>query len=248
MKDTTQRQGTQIRTTGRMGSISVPNALTEWDGLDPYDFRVAVWLSSHTAEYAKSVSQVGIARRLNMAQGRVIKSLTRLKELGLVQIDSGGPRGSKLITFDLDAWQSLPPLTTRELTSHHVRADLSPRETQEDHREDHREVLQSETSSPPRRERPRDAIWDALTEYVGPVATRAEESRRAGVAKQLKAVDASAEQILDRCREYRRRWPNVDLTDTALVSHWSALANVTRQAADPRGVQDKFGNWHPREY
>jgi hypothetical protein len=68
-----------------------------------------------------------------------------------------------------------------------------------------------------------DEIWDALEAELGPVATRSERGKRNRVVKDLKAVDAKPEEIASRCRAYRKLWPGVALTDTALSAHWSKL-------------------------
>lgn len=76
----------------------------------------------------------------------------------------------------------------------------------------------SKTSSSPRK---RDLLWDALESEIGPARTRSEASRRGGVLKQLREVDATPEEVVRRCRAYKKRWPTATLTDTALVNNWS---------------------------
>lgn len=71
--------------------------------------------------------------------------------------------------------------------------------------------------------RPRDEIWDALENELGPVATKSERGKRNNVVKQLRDIGATPAEIRDKCRAYRTRWPGIELTDTALASHWSKV-------------------------
>jgi hypothetical protein len=80
-------------------------------------------------------------------------------------------------------------------------------------------------------------VWDALVEHVGDVTTKPETSRRAKVVNDLRGVGATPEQIAQRCREYRRRWPTMDLTDTALLNHWSKLEAKTNERALNNGAR-----------
>lgn len=92
-------------------------------------------------------------------------------------------------------------------------------------------IPKTETEDCERREtsslavRQRDEVWDALVTECGDAVTGPEKSRRGKVVKELKAVGATAADIHARCAEYRRRW-TVELTDTALMSHWSKMAHV----------------------
>ncbi len=79
-----------------------------------------------------------------------------------------------------------------------------------------------------------DVIWDALVAELGYPGTRNERSKRNGVVRQLREVNATPSLIAERCAEYRRRWPGIDLTDTALVNQWTLLGTVGPQVR--RGV------------
>lgn len=87
-----------------------------------------------------------------------------------------------------------------------------------------------EKSGRPRQKRPQDPLWDALVEALGyGPATASERGAWNGALKQLREVDASPEDIADRCAEYRKRWPKVALTPPALAKHWSELAHTNGQ-------------------
>jgi len=64
-----------------------------------------------------------------------------------------------------------------------------------------------------------------LTVELGKISTRSERGRRNAAVKELRDVGATPDEISARVREYRKRWPHLTLTETALVKHWSALAN-----------------------
>lgn len=73
--------------------------------------------------------------------------------------------------------------------------------------------------------RPRDELWDALTAELGsPPATRSERGRWNKAVKELREAGATPADVKSRCVVYRRRWPGVSLTPTALSSNWGSLA------------------------
>ena len=78
-----------------------------------------------------------------------------------------------------------------------------------------------------RAERPRDELWDALVEECGIDPSSITKSMRGslnGAAKQLRDVGATAPDVHARAERYRRKWPTVSLTPSALAKHWATLA------------------------
>lgn len=77
-----------------------------------------------------------------------------------------------------------------------------------------------------RRQRPPDPIWDALVEAlridVKQLTTTARGAVNRAVAE-LRAVEATPQQIAERAHAYRRTYPNTSLTPSALVKHWAQL-------------------------
>lgn len=71
--------------------------------------------------------------------------------------------------------------------------------------------------------RPADPLWDALVAVCGPAVTHPEQSRRGKCVKDLRAVGATASDVAARAATFRRLWPRITLTDTALVGRWSTL-------------------------
>lgn len=61
----------------------------------------------------------------------------------------------------------------------------------------------------------------ALEETVGECATRPEHKRRSKTVNELLAAGATPDEVRARAGRYRRGWPEMELTDRALVEHWS---------------------------
>lgn len=72
--------------------------------------------------------------------------------------------------------------------------------------------------------RKRDELWDALVAELGDVSTKTERGERNGAVKELREAGATADEIHLRCRAYRRRWPEITLTASALKKHWTSLS------------------------
>lgn len=91
------------------------------------------------------------------------------------------------------------------------------------------------------RQRPQDAIWEALVAAVGLAPTEITRGRRGALntaAKQLREVGATAEEITTRAVAYRARWPKAALTETALAKHWSSLGTEPQAAPAPQADPD----------
>lgn len=76
--------------------------------------------------------------------------------------------------------------------------------------------------------------WDALVAGIGVTpTTSAERSKYGKVVGELRAAKATPEEILRRCDNYRLHWPNVELTPTALLEHWSRMEHPPPERAAP---------------
>lgn len=71
--------------------------------------------------------------------------------------------------------------------------------------------------------RKKDVLWDTLTAELGEPATKSERGRRNKALKELRDIGATPEDIRSRLRNYRRRWPGVEVTATALAANWTTL-------------------------
>lgn len=75
------------------------------------------------------------------------------------------------------------------------------------------------------KERPRDPIWDALTDLFGEPQTKTEKSLRGKTVRELREVNATPAGIKARAAEWPRLYPKIDLTQTALTKHWTKLGD-----------------------
>lgn len=95
----------------------------------------------------------------------------------------------------------------------------------------------------PARNLERDEMWDALTAAIGEAKTKTERSNRGRTVTELLEAGATPEQIGPRCDEYRRRYANAALTDSALRKHWSDL---TPRDGRPKSIPYNGGMLDPR--
>lgn len=215
-----------IQSRGRRGSTVVPNWRWEDTSLDPYELRIAGWLASHADSWcAEHVTRNEIAQRLGISAGKVSKSMERLVEVGIVALSSapnqkGGAGIDRwVVIFDFDAWENRSRgdrITGHEVTMNRSRGDQHYRTTEED---------QSDGAA---RKRPRNELWDALEAEMGPAETRTAQSLRGKAVRDLKEVGATPADVHARCAAYRRKYRDLDLTETALLKHWSRLNTPKR--------------------
>jgi len=99
----------------------------------------------------------------------------------------------------------------------------------------------AERETKPRKPRAPDPIWDALVAACGVDTTSMPDSARSacnGAVAQLRRIGAEPSEILRRAEAFRRHWPQVTLTPTALVRRWSEVTQpppppATRATAPP---------------
>ena len=73
--------------------------------------------------------------------------------------------------------------------------------------------------------RRRDALWEATVLAMRrQPGSKSERGAWNTAVRNLREVEASPLDILARAREYRRRWPKIDITPTGLESNWGLLA------------------------
>lgn len=82
--------------------------------------------------------------------------------------------------------------------------------------------------------RKRDPIFDALTEQCGIEVAQLTRSGRGPLnraVKELRELDATPEAITAAAAEYRRRFPSVELTPSALAKHWATLVRARKHTS-----------------
>lgn len=110
-------------------------------------------------------------------------------------------------------------------------------------------------AEPPRKPRPRDPIFDALTDACGLDPGELTKSARGAVnaaVKQLRDIGASPDQIAARARQHARLWPDATITPTSLAKNYAQLsANAPRAGPgiDRRSGPPEFESpeWHARQ-
>jgi len=89
-------------------------------------------------------------------------------------------------------------------------------------------------------------LWDALVSGIGIVPQTGDERSRYGKAvKNLKAIDATPDEVLAHCANYRATWPDIDLTPESLVKHWSRMAQPP--ARSPTALNGQRSNAEVKE-
>jgi hypothetical protein len=91
----------------------------------------------------------------------------------------------------------------------------------------------TETETESASARPRNPVWDALVDGLGQPQTKSERGRFNRAVKELEDIEATPEDIAQRCSVYRRRWPNITLTPQALTSNWTNLEQPKLVAVAP---------------
>jgi hypothetical protein len=74
--------------------------------------------------------------------------------------------------------------------------------------------------------RPRNELWDALTEVCGwdGKLTKSQQGRVATSAKELSEIGASPDEVRRRASHYKAKYPGMDVTPTALSANWASIA------------------------
>lgn len=91
------------------------------------------------------------------------------------------------------------------------------------------------------RARPRDELWDALTDEFGEPTNDSERGRRNKTLKLLRQSGATPQELRRRIEIYRAKWPDIDCTPTAIASNWSDLDRAP-PATTPKRYAD-IGTW-----
>jgi hypothetical protein len=217
-------------------------------GLDrALHYELAGFADSETWECYPSIEL--LARKLGCAPGSVTRSRARLEALGEVEFmrkqgpapasrEGRGDRRPNLYRITGNPKHRAPvrgetsesPRTGPPFTAH--KGAGSPRSSgggtsQEPVIEEPVTSLALSPSTKRGAARKRDELFDAVTEACGIEVATITPSGRGKVNKALKElrdVGATPADVRDRAQRYRRRWPNVSLTPTALAGHWGELA------------------------
>ena len=98
---------------------------------------------------------------------------------------------------------------------------------------------QDQTPASAKRTRPRDELFEALADVEGAdlsALTRSARGKLNAATKQLREVDATADDVRARAAIYRRKHPTWELTAPSLVKFWPSLNG---SVADTRPTPDQ---------
>lgn len=213
-----------ITSTGRRGSVVVPNWRWEDRDLDPYALRVAGWIASHTDGYlADHVTRNEIARKTGISAGKVSGSLGVLAGLGIIALEdvpieqsAGGHR--LRIVFSWDVWErrgdavqprsphDRAPVITRPDPGHHVTSTKGAQEEEQ------------------KADRASTGVDDVFAAFWA-IYPRKIDKKRA--LKAYNAAKPAAQPLLDGARRWAAYWTK-DGTDERFIPHAATWLNNER--------------------
>lgn len=155
-------------------------------------------------------SRTTLAARLRCSVDTIDRRIGELRTLGALtteaRYDGEGGRRSNVHTVRL----ARPPLRTDAAPP--PRTDAEEKENQ----------LERETDTAAKRPRPRDPLFDALVSAFGPASTPSRARFYGKTVAELRAVNATAEQVARAVRAMNARgWERP--TPAAMVKHWDDL-------------------------
>lgn len=183
-----------------------------------------------------------LAARSSLSDRSVRRILDELRARGLVDWDQRGLHRSNVYTIDVDLLSGLagadtvtgPGSPERTGASGQERSPTSGQErTSTSGLMNRKETRNLEPSS----NDGRDEIFETVSEVCGiDWRDRMTSSQRGQInkaTKELRAIEATPEEIRRVAVAYRVRWPEIDLTPPALVKHWN-LATAPLPASTER--------------
>ncbi len=161
-----------------------------------------------------------LARETALGESTVRKALCGLTDKGFIRRErprrADGTKGVYFYSFPHLLAERTPPLPGS--ASPPLR-DSAPIE------EEPEVVLEpEETLAAAPRARPRNPIWDTLTEVFGEPTTRSAQKVRGKVCSSLSAARASPDEIISRAKRWPLHFDGATMTDLALEKHWDTLA------------------------
>ena len=84
--------------------------------------------------------------------------------------------------------------------------------------------------------RKKDNLFETVAEVCGiglTTLTRTARGQLNKAAKELREIDATDEQVRHKAKAYKAQYPNATLTPTALIKHWSSVAQLEKKQQRP---------------
>ncbi len=166
-----------------------------------------------------------LSKMLGVTDRTVRDYLTELKDAGYIKVYRRG-RGqtnvyrivqNKIIAVKPPEESSVEEQSDRNSASGLDRNPASDKEYEVE--EDEVKIM---AAAP--RARPRNPIWDTLTEVFGEPTTRSAQKVRGKVCSSLTAARASPDEIISRAKRWPLHFDSATMTDLALEKHWDTLA------------------------
>jgi hypothetical protein len=202
------------------------------------------WLHSHTDAYLSCVTLNMARRAFNTSS--IAKWLSELEEAGFLAITKGGSGKADSYALDVEAWVAL-------FHRRRHRADTGPANAANraetgapgpaciEDQSENTSTNASVPSEPSRaavaeatpRQRPRDELFDAMTEACGIIQsemTRTLHGQASKAVMELRKAGATPDEVARRADVYRSLYPDNTLTPAALCKHWAMVREVRAPA------------------
>lgn len=199
--------------------------------LPPAARHVALTLSLHMNERGGSAfpSQATLARETGLHTKTVEDHLRLLRNEGWLRALTKAHRGQ---TVEYAA--TIP----EGLVSDGAFAERSSPRLQKGLVQDGAQYFREDVREEPNgssRERPRNPVWDTLTDIFGEATTETARSRRGKVCRSLTSAGATPDEMIRRAKSWGRHFDNATLTETALEKYWDTLGQTPFRLEERRG-------------
>lgn len=170
-----------------------------------------------------------IAERSDISPRHVSRAINELVDLGLVEKANRRRHAGQYRGWDYRLLVQETPASSGHLspvTSGHPRpspADAGVRSEPSENRKEEPIATASRNAA-------NDGIFDALANACGwdiKTLTRTARGQLNKSVKELREAGATPQQIEGKAKAYRKQWPNMTLTPTALIKHWAALEDAS---------------------
>lgn len=222
-------QPEMVRRLGNLADAAVLQQLNYWMPHAKVEHQGRMWVY-------KSYDNLG--DEIGLTGQQVRRSIERLEDAGLVS--SCVPRGRTkhyAVNYDHALLDGANPPDTYQANSPDDAANSPDNQANSPTNREVTETQGDNTLAAAPRQRKPDLLWDAMVEACGintATLTKNERGRINEALKQLREVSATPDDIRRKAAAYRKTWPDVSLTPTALVSHWSTLESKPGRVSKPK--------------
>lgn len=170
-----------------------------------------------------------LAKNIRCSVKSVDRALEELVKIGAVtkeQQFKGDRQTVNLYTLRAMVWS---PVTRGGDTPVAGEGDTGDAQNESHRNESHKNTF----AAAPRQRKP-DPLWDTMLAVCGIDGSTLTKTGRGQVnaaLKELREIGATPADIDSKAKAYRKTWPDVSLTPTALVKHWGSLAVKATQVS-----------------